>query len=354
VISSRGHKQMLNVPHRLAIGFVIASSLASLSLAQGQEPNIPENESAPVEAMSLFGKPLSRPAIPGERLAKLTEDLEKAHARFIAAPDSEEAAIWYGRRLAYLGRYQAAVANFTDALKKHPRSYRLLRHRGHRFITLRKFPAAIADLSLAAELSRDAADALEPDGVPNAINQPLSTDKFNIWYHLALAHYLSGDYTAAIEAWKVCREHSVNPDLQVATADWTYMTLRRLGRHEEARAVLEPFSEKTEVVENDAYLKRLLMYKGLLTPDALLALPESGDADPVLTMATQGYGVANYFLAEGNEARATEIFGKILESPNWAPFGYIAAEADLARIKQAPRGGLNEQQRDHHPSGDDR
>lgn len=337
---------MLNLPDRLAIGIAFFLFLASLTPAQGQDSN--------VEATSLFGKPLSRPPISGERLAKLTDDLEKAHAEFLAAPDSEEAAIWYGRRLAYLGRYQDAVALFSDALKKHPRSYRLLRHRGHRLITLRKFPEAIADLSQAAELSRDAADALEPDGVPNAINQPLSTDKFNIWYHLALAHYLSGDCTAALEAWTVCREHSVNPDLQVATADWTYMTLRRLGRHDEARAVLEPFSEKTAVIENDAYLKRLLMYKGLLAPDALLAPPESGDADPSLTMATQGYGVANYFLAEGDEARAKEIFSKILESPNWAPFGYIAAEADLARMKQAPLGDLNEQQRDHHPSGDDR
>ncbi len=332
---------------RIWFALAIVIFLASQTLASQQEP-------VEVEATSMFGEPLLRPVVPEAKMATLVTELEKARAVLDASPASEEAAIWYGRRLAYLGRYRDAIAAYSKAIARHPASYRLLRHRGHRYITIRKFPEAIADLKEAARLSRDAEDALEPDGIPNAINQPLSTDKFNIWYHLALAHYLSGDYTTALEAWKVCNKHSSNPDLQVATADWMYMTLRRLGRHEEAHALLEPFSGETKVVENDAYLKRLLMYKGLLKPDDLLAPPDATDSDPSLTIATQGYGVANFFLAEGDSERAVELFRKILEGPNWAPFGYIAAEADLARMKLTPRDRMNERQRSDDPAGNDR
>ena len=30
----------------------------------------------------------------------------------------------------------------------------------------------------------------EPDGIPNKLNMPLSSTQFNVWYDLALAHYL--------------------------------------------------------------------------------------------------------------------------------------------------------------------
>ncbi len=128
---------------------------------------------------------------------------------------------------------------------------------------------------------------------------------------------------------------SVNPDLLVATTDWMYMTLRRLGRDEQAAALLEPITADMEIIENDAYHRRLLMYKGELSPDDLLDLRAVDDPDQALNIATQGYGVGNWYLVEGDEMRAREIFEAILDGTSWAAFGYIAAEADLARLNAA-------------------
>ncbi len=50
-----------------------------------------------------------------------------------------------------------------------------------------------------------------------------------------------------------------------------------------------------------------------------------------LNIATQGYGVGNWYLVNGDVAAATEIFERIVAGTSWAAFGYIAAEAELAR-----------------------
>jgi hypothetical protein len=69
------------------------------------------------------------------------------------------------------------------------------------------------------------------------------------------------------------------------------------------------------------------MYKGEIPADSLLNVQST---DPV-QLATYGYGVANWYLYNGESERAESLFRSILEQPNWAAFGYIAAEAELAR-----------------------
>lgn len=286
-----------------------------------------------VEATSLLGAPLLRPTFPEQRRAELETDLEEARAAWEAAPEDEETIVWLGRRLAYLGRYRDAVETFSEGLGHHPDSYRLLRHRGHRFITLRRFGDAIEDLTRAAELMPSEPLEIEPDGAPNALGIPLSSIQFNVWYHLGLAHYLSGELDEALAAYRRCMEVSDNPDLLVATTDWMYMTLRRMGRHEEAAALLEPITADLEIIENDAYHQRLLMYRGEVAPEALLDLRATDDPDLAVNLATQGYGVGNWYLVEGDVERARDVFERILEGSSWAAFGTIAAEADLARMR---------------------
>ena len=284
------------------------------------------------EATSLLGMPLHAARPTPERLAELTANIANARAAHAASPD-EDTTIGVGRRIAYAGRFGDAVAIYSDGLHTYPDSYRLRRHRGHRLISLRRFDEAIADLEVAARLASGFDDAIEPDGIPNRLNTPLSTDHFNIWYHLALAHYLRGDFEAALDAYVSCMEVSGNADLLVATTDWMYMTLRRLGRDVEAAELLTPITADLGVVENDAYHQRLLMYKGEVEPDDLLDLRAVDDPDVALNIATQGYGVGNWYLYNGDEERALEIFERILEGTSWAAFGYIAAEADVARMR---------------------
>jgi hypothetical protein len=43
--------------------------------------------------------------------------------------------------------------------------------------------------------------------------------------------------------------------------------------------------------------------------------------------------VANYHLVTGDRAQARQVFEKIVAGSGWNAFGYIAAEADLQRMR---------------------
>jgi len=280
------------------------------------------------EGTSLSGKPLISAPPTGETKTRLEADLAKAQADYDRDPANADAAIWLGRRLAYLGRFRDAIDVYTRGIARHPNEPRLYRHRGHRYITVRKLDEAITDLRKASQLIAGKTDEIEQDGAPNKAGVPRSTLQSNIWYHLGLAQYLKGDFRSALasyqEGMKVSR---VNDDMLVATSDWLYMTLRRLKRDDEAKRVLDPIKEQMDILENGAYHARLLMYKGQKTPESVLNLNTADDVQ----IATQGYGVGNWYLVNGDKAKAKEIFDRVVAGKAWPAFGYIAAEADLKR-----------------------
>jgi tetratricopeptide (TPR) repeat protein len=290
--------------------------------ACSQLPDMPEDVA---EATSLLGDPLAPIVIDSLRRAALEEDLFLARMAMEEHPDDADALIWYGRRLAYLGRYRAAIDAFTQGYQRHRDDARFLRHRGHRFITIRAFDLAISDLERAAVMIEGVPDEVEPDGMPNRYNIPTSTLASNIWYHLGLARFLSGDFESALDAYRQAMDVATTTDMRVATADWLYMTLRRLGRHDEAAEVLAPFGPDVTVLENESYLRRIRLYRGELTPEELL----EGEDD--LALATQGFGLANWHLVRGETEQARLILQRVLDLGNWPAFGHIAAEADMAR-----------------------
>lgn len=283
----------------------------------------------PFEGRSLLGEPLERPVVEDGRLAELREAYGSAREAYAADPHSEEAAIWLGRRLAYLGRYREAIDVFTLALREHPTSAKLLRHRGHRYITLRRFGEAEADLVRAAALVAGMPDEVEPDGEPNAQGVPRSTLHSNIGYHLGLARYLQDDLEGACSAWSECLEVSrANDDMLVATTHWLWMALARLGRDGEARGVLEPIGEGMEIFENAGYRDCLLLRKGLRTEAAVLGAAE-GEVD----FASRAYGVGVGRLVAKDRRGAFELFERVVGGESWMAFGYIASEAELARAR---------------------
>jgi len=240
--------------------------------------------------------------------------------------------IWIGRREAYLGRYDLAIRTFTKAIEENKNAFEPLRHRGHRFISTRELDRAIEDLEKAAELMQGQEIQVEKDGMPNAFNIPLSNVQFNVWYHLGLAHYLKGDYEAALKAYQSCLNFSNNDDLMVANLDWYYMTLMKLGRTEEAQSVIKPVHEKMNILENEDYLKRILMYKGRLAPENLIEADVNLE-DQKLQYVTQGYGLGNYYMSLGDTSKAKIVFENVLSSGFWSAFGYIGSEMELTRLK---------------------
>ncbi len=286
------------------------------------------------EAISLLGDTLYASELPAAQQAKYDSALRDAKRNYQNDPDQVENIVWWGRRLGYLSRYQEAIQVFTNGLKKFPNSAELYRHRGHRYITTRQFDKAIQDFEKSAKLLENQPLRMEPDGIPLPLppdNQPTSL-QFNVYYHLGLAYYLTGQYGEAAQAYETCLTYCDTDDETVAAADWLYMTYRRLGEDEVAERTLASIQEDMRIHENQGYFERLLMYKGYVDPESLLN-PKSTN-DQGLGMATAGYGVGNYYLSEGDSLLGREIFQEIIDGRQWAAFGYIAAEADLARQRR--------------------
>ncbi|MBA2380083.1 MAG: tetratricopeptide repeat protein [Blastocatellia bacterium] len=272
-----------------------------------------------------------RPELPNEVAVKYSRDLELA-ARTYAEEPSADNLIWYARRKGYLGHYNDAIDALTIGLAKYPNDARILRHRGHRYITLRCFDDAVRDFEAAAKLIKGKPDEVEPDGLPNAKNIPTSTLQSNIWYHLGLAYYLKGDFKNALRAYKQAQKVSKNNDMRVATAYWHYMTLRRMGNKRDADNVLKPFVGEIELIENTDYLKLIKLNRGEARAEDLLTSIR-GEAD-TLGSASLGYGIGNYFLYNGDREKAVAVFKKIVEGNQWASFGYIAAENEIKRTEK--------------------
>lgn len=282
---------------------------------------------------SLLGNSLERPALSKKERAKRGKSLATALENYNSNPDSLENIVWFGRRLAYLYDYHESINIYSEGLSKFPESYQLYRHRGHRYITIRQFDKAIDDLEKAAFYVRDLPTQIEKDGLPNRRNIPRTSVQFNIWYHLGLAYYLKGNFDKAISAYKKCLNVSGNDDMLVATTDWFYMTYRKIGNLEAAKALLEPISKRMNLMENYAYHNRLLMYKGLKQPEDLFNISNTEKAD--INLVTQGYGVANWYYYHGDVNKAIEIFEKVTSTTSWHAFGYLAAEVELFNIRQS-------------------
>ena len=167
---------------------VVALAAASVSAQDGDDvlPDVPEG----AQAVSLSGQPLFSP----EPSAKALENYEQAKLDYDRDPDDADAIIWLGRRTAYLGDYRGAIRVFSEGVEKHPDDPRMLRHRGHRYISIREFQRAIDDLEKASRLIEGTENETEPDGLPNAQGIPVSSLHGNIWYHLGLAYYLVQDW----------------------------------------------------------------------------------------------------------------------------------------------------------------
>jgi len=285
------------------------------------------------EASAIGGKPLFTIEDSHAVYRKKDSLLQIAKNKFLATPNNLDNIIWYGRRTAYKSNHKDAIQIFTDGLKQFPNSPELYRHRGHRNISTRQFNKAITDLEKAATLAEGRDIEIEPDGLPNKLNIPLSNLHFNIYYHLGLAYYLDSQFEKAKIAYLKCMEYSVNPDLLTATSDWLYMTYQRLDEKENANHLLDAITEDMEIIENKSYLNRLLMYKGLKQPKDLLNL-EKTDEDNRIDIVTQGYGVGNWYFYNGEKEKAYDIFKKVTASDYWSAFGFIAAEVDRYRMRQ--------------------
>jgi tetratricopeptide (TPR) repeat protein len=307
--------------------------LVTLAACRAPAPPLPSLPPLPpgVEALSLRGDTLRALPVSAAARARLEADLAAAVDRLAANPGDADAHIWVGRRLAYLGRFRDAIVAFTEGARRFPRDARFYRHRGHRYLTVRRFDLAIADFERARDLVRGTPDQVEPDGAPNPRGIPTSTLQTNIWYHLGLAHFLRGEWSAALAAYETGSSISPNPDMKVAMDYWRYLSLKRLGRDAEAAALAASVSPTLEIIENEAYHDLLSLYAGRIPVDSVL--PPSRLSTVTPSDAAAAFGVSQHYLFTGRAAEARALWTRMVSSGQWPAFGVLAAEAELARVR---------------------
>lgn len=273
------------------------------------------------EATSFAGKPLVAKTADPKLLAKSDSVIAAIKSK---SELTEDDYVDMGRQFVSTNRYKLAVANFTEGLAQYPNSFKLLRNRGHRYITLRQLDLAIADLTKAEELIRPQPEIWEYDaeGKPNASIQ------HQIWYHIGVYHYLKKDYTQSSQAFEQALAWTHEGRNIVGATNWLYDNYKRLGQNDKAGALLKPITPDYDTDREHAYFRRLMLYKGVIKPEELVDVNIASDKLSIQDI-TKMYGLANWYAYQGKQEMAFSLYSKILESSEWAGFAYAASEIEV-------------------------
>jgi Flp pilus assembly protein TadD len=235
-----------------------------------------------------------------------TGPIARAQRAVDADPRNVQKLITLGIAQSGARQMQEAVRTFTRALAIEPENPILYRWRGHRNLSVRNFDQAMADFTR---------------------GYGMDSTVYGILYHLGVLRFVRGDFNAAADAFRRAQPLAPDAGELAGSTDWRWMSLMRAGRASEAAAMLarRPDSLPTTV----AYARRLKLYRGEIGPDQLLTPSDTGDVE----LATLAYGLGNWYLVRGDTTRARAAFQRSVASGGWPAFGFIAAEAELKRLR---------------------
>lgn len=238
-----------------------------------------------------------------------TEAITKARAALAAEPRNVARIIERGVAQSGARQFREAIATFTRGLEIEPDNALLLRWRGHRYLSVRDFDRAYADLTRGAGIDRSI---------------------YGIWYHLGIVQFARGDFAAAAESFTRALPIAPDPGELAGSTDWLWMSLSRAGRHADAQLVLDRRPESRMPPIDNAYTRRLKLYRGEIGPDAVIT---AADTDEV-QVATLAFGLGNWHLVKGDKAQARAAFERSVRSTGgWPGFGFILSEVELQRLR---------------------
>jgi len=235
-----------------------------------------------------------------------TGAIARAQSALAADPGNVERIIALGIAQSGARQFREAIATFTRGFALAPANALLYRWRGHRHLSVREFDRAMADLTRGFALD---------------------STNYGILYHLGILRYLNGDFNGAADAFARAQQRPPDAAELAGSTDWLWMSLSRAGRSAEAQAMLE--RKPDSLAANNAYTRRLALYRGQLTPDQVLTPADTGDVN----IATLSYGVGNWLLLRGDTLQARSWFDRSIRSGGWPAFGFIASEAELRRLR---------------------
>ena len=238
-----------------------------------------------------------------------TDAVTQAKAALAAEPRSVAKIIDLGVAQSGARQFREAIATFTQGLEIEPNNAMLLRWRGHRYLSVREFDKSFADLTRGSSI----------DG-----------SIYGIWYHLGIVQFIRGDFAAAADSFTRAQPIAPDPGELAGSTDWLWMSLSRAGRNAEAQAMLDRKPESRLPPIDNAYARRLKLYRGEIGPDAVLTTADTDDVQ----IATLSYGLGNWYLVRGDKTRAQAAFERAVQaSSGWPGFGFILSEVELKRIR---------------------
>jgi tetratricopeptide (TPR) repeat protein len=235
-----------------------------------------------------------------------TGEVATAEAALAADPGNVDLILALGLAQAGRQQYREAIATFTRGIALAPDNAVLYRWRGHRYLSVRELDSARADLEHGLRLD------------PRC---------YGCLYHLGIVQYATGDFDGAAAVFARALPLAPDPGERAGSIDWSWMSLSRAGRADEAQAMVMAHADS--LPPGYAYTRRLALYRGEIEPERIVTPADTGTTD----LATLSYGIGNWYLVRGDTARAREWFGRAVQSGGWPAFGFIAAEAELRRLR---------------------
>lgn len=235
-----------------------------------------------------------------------TGAVARAESALAENPGSVEAILALGLAQAAITQYREAIATFTRGIELAPDNPVLYRWRGHRYLSVRELDRARADLERGLALDSTCYGCL---------------------YHLAIVRYVTGDFAGAADMFARALPIAPNAGEFAGSVDWLWSSLSRAGRPADAQAVLDAHADS--VTAENAYARRILLYRGAIGPDQVFTPADTAGVQ----VATLSYGIGNWYLVRGDTAKARPWLERSVSTSGWPAFGFIAAEAELRRVR---------------------
>jgi Flp pilus assembly protein TadD len=235
-----------------------------------------------------------------------TGPVARAQAALAADPKNVDKIIALGVAQSGARQFREAIQTFTRGLAIAPDNALLYRWRGHRYLSVRELDKARADLT-------------KGFGLDSTV--------YGILYHLGIVRFVRGDFAGAADMFTRAQPRAPDAGELAGSTDWLWMSLMRAGRKAEAQAMLDRPPDSLAV--DNAYARRLKLYRGQIGPDAVYTPADTADVQ----VATLAYGLGNWHLVRGDTATAKTYFQRSVKSGGWPGFGFIVSEAELRRLK---------------------
>lgn len=189
---------------------------------------------------------------------------------------------------------ETAVQSYSMALSIRPLSPHIIYNRARKYMSQNRYVEALADFALSTLLDPE-------DGWK--------------WHFYGVALYFTDQFMKAAatfgKAIEVNRRNGV--DLLPFDAEWQWNCYCKAGDLEAANRCICEVTEDTPVVETEAtYKRRILLYRGMISPEEFLRGIDESDA---LEAANQLYGLANYYYyIKKDRATSLKYLEKVLEN----------------------------------------